>query len=65
MSFEQWSPGQGDPGAFERFPKEMNDDLASAIAKGFAQLEEHLDAIESRLIAHLADLDVRLTQDNG
>ena len=65
MSIEQWSPGQGDPAAFERFPKQMNDDLASSIAKGFGQLEEHLDAIEARLIARLAELDARLTPDNG
>ena len=65
MSFEQWTPGQGDPAAFERFPKQINDGLASTIAKGFAQLEEHLDATEARLTARLAEIDGWLTPDNS
>ena len=62
MSFEQFPLSHSDPEAIERFPHKMSADIADTIAKGFAQLEEHIGATEARLCARLAELEDRLAQ---
>lgn len=60
MSFEQWPMVPSDQESIERFPDEINDDLAGLLTKQFKQLEEHIDAAEARLSTRLADLEALL-----
>lgn len=56
MSFEQWPMSPSNQESFERFPDETNNDLATFLATQFKQLEEHIDAAETRLASRLIDL---------
>ena len=57
MSFEQWPMAPSDQESIERFPDGKCDYLAELFIKQFKQLEEHIDAAETRLASRLVDLE--------
>lgn len=48
--------------AIERMTYKNSDDICVSVARSFERLEERIDAMESRLYARIADLEILLDE---